>query len=149
MMVLVIAAALVILILSGVAIYYHWKLHKQRRYQTEQRQFLEKKQQQNRSSILIIARAMLSEQVTYTEASIRISVLLEASGIHEQEIIQYAVFNQLAQATAHIPILDAWKALSKMEKKKFEKERLRLEGKYRDFLIPAAEQLVQSLSERH
>jgi len=67
--------------------------------------------------------------------------LLDNLKITDDERKEYSALFQLAEATAHIPILEAWKKLSKIKKKKFEKERADIETVYKEFVINAAEQL--------
>ncbi len=135
-------AIVVVLILAAIAVILHWRLYRLRKARrAEEQQALEKrisqKQRINRS-IQIIARALETEQVGATEASIRISVLLDALDVDEATKDEFSAFYQLAKEAAHIPILDAWKALPKHKRKAFDAELLVLEEKYQDFVLDAA-----------
>lgn len=147
---LLLAGGLIIAVLAGVALWLHWKLYlmgkKRNRLLQEQARELAVKRERSLNSILVLARGMLEDQVTLTEASIRISVLMEGLQLPESERSHYMVFYKLAEATAHIPILDKWKALSREEKKSFDREREKHEDRFRDFLMPAAQRLVQQES---
>ncbi|WP_018415132.1 DUF2489 domain-containing protein [Teredinibacter turnerae] len=147
MVFLFITAGFIIAVLTGIAIYYHVLLRRQRQKEVELAADIAKAQERARNSIRVLASAMLEGQVTYTEASIRISVLLNGAGLDESEQADYSVFAQLAAATAHIPILDAWKALSKKEKRAYDAEREKLEAKYKDFIDPVASKLIVRLSD--
>ena len=71
-----------------------------------------------------------------------LSTQLELS---DSEKTDYQVFVQLAEATAHIPILDEWRKLNSLEKHRFDIERDELEKNYRDFVENAARKLVDDL----
>jgi len=143
---LILSGALVIVTLVTVAGYYHWRLfevEKQRkRVQAEAHDALVKKRKYSLDSIIVILRAMLEGQVTLTEASIRVSVLIGVLDLPQAELEKYVAFSKLAQATSHIPILDEWKALPKADKTRLDKERRVHEEKYHDFLCSAAEHLL-------
>lgn len=144
--VLLIIATLVVLVLLSVAIYYHWRLHRQRRKVDERQRKLEQERAAQKQRVLksveIICRAMVSNQVTITEGCIRVSVLLRALNLSEQQLGVYSVFFDLESATAHIPILDDWKKLSRKQQNLFDNERENIEEKYRDFVVDAAQRFL-------
>lgn len=143
---LIIVAIAVVVILSGIAAYYLVALARLRAKQSAAKTELDniriESQRKNKKSIEILARGLLDGQVSSTEASIRISVLMDSLGLEVNIKERYQVFYQLAKETGHIPILDQWKALSKSEKGRYDKERLSLEEKYHDFLIQSAKDLL-------
>lgn len=96
----------------------------------------------NRQSIEVLARCLLQGQVSSTEAAIRITAL--ARGLPEAEIdnVSYRAFEALANATAHIPILDAWRDLDGASKKAFESERAEIEKSHELQVMDAARALV-------
>ena len=129
------------------AVYAAWlaaRLFQQGRQRKKRLAELEQQKQQTqqhcRISIRIISNALLSDnqEITLTEAAMRISVLSTQLEPEELEQGNYLVFNQLAAATAHIPILDEWKKLKKGEKLKFDKERQEIEQQYRELAFAAA-----------
>lgn len=134
-----------IVILSVIA----WRLQKQvRQQELQRRQQLEEaeKEFQKRhdyinNSIQILAQGIIDDQVTLTEGAIRISVLMDNLKSSEQHREEFNAIFQLASLTSHIPILDAWKKLSKQEQFRYEKERLDTESKYQDFVIDAARRI--------
>lgn len=144
--ILLIIATVVVLVLVSIAIYYHWRLHQQRKQIVQKRQELvqERAAQKQRvlKSIEIICRALVSDQVTITEGCIRVSVLLRALDLSEQQLIVYSVFFDLESATAHIPILDDWRKLSRAQQNLFDNERESIEEKYRDFVVDAAQRFL-------
>lgn len=148
MTVLLIIASLIILILAGVAAYYLLevrKLNQKREQQQREAQArLDKARKENINSVRILSRALKQNEVSYTEASIRINGLAQMLQLDEAKMEKLSVFGQLAQATSHIPILDAWKKLSKQEKRRLEKERLSIEEKYKDFVDAAVNEILET-----
>ncbi len=142
------AGIVVIAILIAIAAYYHVKLYnknvKHSENEAELRRTLAENRQKNINSVEIIARAVLDDQVTLTEASIRINALVQAIRLEEDKAKELSVFRQLAEATAHIPILEKWKALSRKEKRDFEKERESIEANFRDFVMAASEKIARN-----
>ena len=114
------------------------KVEQQQQYELEQN----KKRDSMNKSIQVLAQGLKGDQLTHTEAAIRISVLLEFLGVSEQVREDYSVFFQLAEATAHIPMLDKWKQLSTREKLKYDTERQSIESKYEDFMKDAAQRII-------
>ncbi|MEH6559749.1 MAG: DUF2489 domain-containing protein [Oceanicoccus sp.] len=94
-----------------------------------------------RRNISIMLRVIEQKQVSLTEAAIRIMAYRLALPDSERDSIGYQAFDQLAKATAHIPILGKWKTLSQEEQAGFESERKVLESSHR----PAIEEAVLSL----
>ncbi len=142
------AAIAVIAILVAMAAYYHVRLYnknvKLSENEAELRKTLADNRQKNINSVEIIARAVLDDQVTLTEASIRINALIQAIRLEEDKAKELSVFRQLAEATAHIPILEKWKALSRKEKRDYEKERESIEDNFRDFVVAASEKIARN-----
>lgn len=93
-------------------------------------------------SIQILAQAVGKEDLSLTEASIRICGLLEALNVSEEIKTEFSAFYQLREKTQHIPYLEAWKALSDAEQRKFDLERLQQEATYQDFILDAAKRIV-------
>lgn len=93
-------------------------------------------------SIRVIAQALLQNDLSPTEAAMRIGFLAQqlTDGFKQDKSIK--VFQALAMDASHLPILDAWKALPKDEKNRLEKERLGIESKYADQIQLAAKALV-------
>ena len=144
--VLLVIAVVVVLVLVSVAIYYQWRLYRQRgQIEKRQRELEQERAAQKQrvlKSIEIICRAMVSDQVTITEGCIRVSVLLRSLDLSEQQLSVYSVFFDLESATAHIPILDDWRKLSRKQQNVFDNERENIEEKYRDFVVDAAQRFL-------
>lgn len=98
-----------------------------------------------RDNINIMLRVVLQEQVSLTEAAIRIMAYCRALPVKESDSILYQPFDQLARATAHIPILDKWQTLSRQAQKKFDDERQQLEEVHREAIRNASQSLLQSV----
>lgn len=114
------------------------KLAQQQAYD---RQVQEKRDSMNRS-IQILAKSLGEDQLSKTEAAIRIGALLEFLDVSDAVKEEYSAFFQLAEATAHIPILEKWKALPTKEKLRYDSERQALEDQYGDFVVDAAKRIV-------
>jgi len=146
---IMLAAAMAAIMVIALAAYAAWlsvQLRRQagraREAQEQLEAELQKKNLQARQSIQIIARALLQNDVTDTEAAMRIAYLSQQVSSTEQESEQFTVFVQLAEATAHIPILDDWQMLEKSEKRRLNKKRAEIELVYAEFIQAGAEQLV-------
>lgn len=141
---------LVILGLSIVAIRLLLKLREQNKKRAIALQAIEdanqKAQTEHRmwlnNSIQILARSVGKEDLSLTEASIRISGLLEALNVDETVKKEFSPFYQLRDKTSHIPYLQAWQDLSDAEQRKFDLERLQYEASYQDFVIDAAKRIL-------
>jgi cbb3-type cytochrome oxidase subunit 3 len=94
-------------------------------------------------SIQIIAQSLLKgNEISLTEAAMRIAVLLESLGIADSDRELYSPIFLLAEATAHIPILDEWKKLPRPKKLEFDKSRLKHEGDYGDFVMQSCRTII-------
>mgnify|MGYP002712336985 CR=1 FL=1 len=102
--------------------------------QREQREWLNK-------SIQILAHAVHNDELTLTEASIRISGLLDSLDVNADVKTEFSAFYQLRDKTSHIPYLEAWQQLSSAEQNKFDLERLRHEASFNDFVMDAAKRI--------
>ncbi|MDO3384982.1 DUF2489 domain-containing protein [Gilvimarinus sp. SDUM040013] len=143
---LLLLALFVVATLAFIAGYYLYKVYKMRAQQKVALQELELKGLEQRArvnnSIQILAKAVGSEDLTITEASIRISVLLDGLSVSEEVKGEFSAFYQLRQATSHMPILEAWKALEKKDKKRLTKEREALEAQHVEFVHDAARRII-------
>lgn len=102
--------------------------------QREQREWINK-------SIQILAHALHSDELTLTEASIRISGLLDTLDVSGDVKTEFSAFYQLREKTSHIPYLEAWQSLSNAEQRKFDLERLQHEATFNDFVMDAAKRI--------
>ena len=136
----------IILILTCTAIRLQWQVNARNKANTtllkQQNAAIAAKRADTMNSLNFIARALLEGQVELAEASIRISHLLDHTGIDETRRDTFNVFDQVSKKIAHIPILKEWKALSKTEKQKHLATIASTEEHYRDFSKEAAKDLV-------
>lgn len=136
---------LIITVLTAVAGYYLWQLYRLRQTQKAQLEKVKAESAAQRlrinTSIQVIAGAVGREDLTLTEASIRISVLLDSLSVEDDVREEYFAFYQLRDATAHIPILEQWNKLPLAERRKLEKDRLKHEQTYSAFVLAAAERI--------
>lgn len=140
------AGVVVVIALAGIAAYLHWRLFLMRKliHEQEQKSVLneERKRRQINASIQILCRTVLDDQVRYAEASLRISALMNQLNVDEQARLDYAAFDDLAGKIAHIPILDAWKALPKEQRQVYEEEIQEHEAACGDSIRDAAQNLL-------
>ncbi|WP_347332849.1 DUF2489 domain-containing protein [Marinimicrobium locisalis] len=142
---LAVAGAVVILVLAVVAGILQYKVHQLNRARKAQQQELEEANQAQRErinkSIQVIAQAVGSDDITLTEASIRISVLLDSLGVEDPVREEFSAFYELKTATDHIPILQAWKELSTKQKFKYDRERTTQEQFHEKAVVDAAKRI--------
>lgn len=146
MVFLVLMAVVIVLVLAGYALHLHRKLQRLDAEREEARlafeQQLKDKAAEARKSIIILAKGLVAEELSITEACLRISWLLTQIDAEARESEAYSVFFQVADATSHIPILEAWKALTREQRKAFDLERLKTEKAFGDFVLVAAKKLL-------
>ncbi|WP_331352632.1 DUF2489 domain-containing protein [Cellvibrio sp. UBA7671] len=147
--ILIILGALIILVLTAIAGRLVYKVYLQKKDRAVKLQALEaanqKAQVERREwvnkSIQILAQAVHKDELTLTEASIRISGLLDSLDVNADIKIEFSAFYQLREKTSHIPYLESWQNLSDSEQKKFDLERLRHEATFNDFVMDAAKRI--------
>ncbi len=146
---LALLGAVIILVLSVVAGRLVYKVYRQKKAQeakllaqeeANQKVIREKREWMNKS-IQILAQAVHKDELTLTEASIRISGLLDALEVHADIKTEFSAFYQLREKTSHIPYLEAWQQLSSAEQNKFDIDRLRHEASFNDFVMDAAKRI--------
>ena len=144
--VLSVVAIIVVVGLAYYAFQLQTKVNAIEQKKVAQQVVLDKQAQEKRDSmnksIQILAQGLSEGQLSKTEASIRIGALLEFLGVGESVKEEYSAFFQLAEATAHIPILEKWKALPTKEKLRYDSEREALEEKYGDFVVDAGKRIL-------
>tara|TARA_B110000014_G_C19691149_1_gene362174 strand:- start:115 stop:564 length:450 start_codon:yes stop_codon:yes gene_type:complete len=142
----IVTAVLTVFGLAAYAAYLHFLLRQKERQQRDaQRQLQEKakeKREQVNASIQILAQSCGVDQLSFTEASIRIRGLLNSLSVGEAIREEFSAFYQLADATAHIPVLAEWKKLSRSEQNNLQREREKLEQQHREFVQSAAKRIL-------
>lgn len=143
--ILLIIAAVIILVLASIA---GVLLYKVRQREREQEKVLEARRQEGEAqrgrvnrSIQIIAQSISNDDITLTEASIRISVLLDSLSVEDQVREEFSAFYQLTEATSHIPILEGWKKLTPKEQFAFDQQRVTQEAHFQEFVQDAAKRI--------
>ncbi|MEZ0148206.1 MAG: DUF2489 domain-containing protein [Candidatus Reddybacter sp.] len=146
MVFLIVIAVLIVVALAGYALHLHQKLERLDAEREAARlvfeQQLKDKAAETRKSIIILAKGLVADELSITECCLRISWLLTQINPEARESEAYSVFYQVAEATSHIPILEAWKALSREQRKAFDLERLAIEKAFGDFVLAAAKKLL-------
>lgn len=142
---LIVLAILIVLILAVTAAVMQYKVHQQKQ---EHKALAEQQQAKSdaqrvrvNKSIQIIAQTVGTDDISLTEASIRISVLLDSLSVEDAVREEFAPFYQLAEATSHIPILDAWKELPTKHKLKYDRERNTQEQFHEKAVLDAAKRI--------
>lgn len=155
---LIAGAAAVIAILAAYAAYLHWLLYRRKRLtpsatarqpDSERRMGMPGPEVRGaqrvpiRRSLYLLADAMLDDRLSHTEGCLRICAI--AANLEESDRfrVEYGVLFRVAESTAHIPILDAWQALSRDEKQRYDQERKGIETKYTDAVIDAARRIKE------
>ncbi len=142
---LIIAALIIIAALA----YYAWhlttkvkKLHQAQKEEQAQAELqLRNRQLELLQDIRFIARAVLAEQCEITEGVLRIQYLMSALDPDAWQLDELATLRQHHEATAGMPILDAYKALPKKEQFRLDRERWTLEERHK----PAVQRELQWL----
>lgn len=148
--ILIILGTLIILVLAIIAGRLVYKVHLQKKDREVKLQALEAANQKAQierrewvnKSIQILAQAVHKDELTLTEASIRISGLLDSLDLSADIKTEFSAFYQLREKTSHIPYLEAWQSLSDVDQKKFDLERLRHETTFNDFVMDAAKRIL-------
>lgn len=167
------ATVLIILAAYAIYLYLQLRAQKVRQHELEReyqkRRLSELEQAQK--SIVILARALLGKDLNLTEACIRIAYLMnqvrETLDSNTEEVFSSAddladlatrgnrtfhdiypehvstVFFQVAEASAHIPILEAWGKLSHLQQLAYDRERAEIEAKFDEFVGVAVEQVLE------
>lgn len=127
-----------ILIIAGLAIY-AWRLWREvKRREAFKREEGERANEQCLSSLGVIARAMLDDQVDLTEGSLRCKVLLEIIDPALLERDAFRAFGEVHARTTHLHTHSARQALSPAERRDEDRQRLAVESELEDALRDAA-----------
>lgn len=137
------AGLLIILALAT----YAWTLWRKVWQQDEARiRALETRNERLSGDIRIIAQSLLDGQVPTIEGAIRIKVLLDNYQGERREGLDVTIFERIYDQTAHIPTHQAWKDLSRAERKLHLRLMETLERDHRSEVEAAARALAQGLS---
>lgn len=146
----IVLGVLIVLVLALIAGRLVYKVYRQQKGRAEKLKALELANQQAQherrewinKSIQILAQALHRDELTLTEASIRISGLLDSLNVTDEVKTEFSAFYQLSEKTSHIPYLEAWQNLSNSEQRKFDLERLQHEATFHDFVKDAAQRIL-------
>lgn len=140
---LIAAGMLVILALAAYALLLWRKVWQQ---DDARAKALEARNDRLSGDIRIIAQSLLDGQVPTIEGAIRIKVLLDNYQGERREGLDVTVFEQIYNQTAHIPTHQAWKDLSRAERKLHLRLMDTLERDHRSEVEAAARALTQGLN---
>lgn len=156
---MIIAGILFVVALAGYAGYLHWRLWQLRRQHSRVekavpgaennagvvRSVTPAKRSDNlvaaEKGIYLLSEAMLDNRLTHTEGCMRICALAYRLDDTEKFRRDYSVFFRVAEATAHIPILEDWQALSRAEKKALGAQRLEVERRHQKEILEAVQRI--------
>ena len=129
------AASVVLAVVAGSMWLRVWQQKKQRHQQQQQLAQERAINEQNRlahihESINVITAAVLDDQCPLTEGCIRLAVLLDNLPLNCSSKHEYSVLFEMYQATRHIPTHEGWNALSRSERRQFEREMKDLENQH-------------------
>jgi len=135
-----------------VAVFYIYRYAKQIKTANEQqKQQIERTQKRYDEqrdylieSIHVISRAVGNdEKLTYTEACMRLTALLESLAPHLLQDADFAVIYEVYKRTEHIPIKDGWKKLTKQKRWAYQKEMAKVEAEFSSEVDKAAARLAK------
>ncbi len=141
-MLLVISLALI----AGLVLSIKRQLRELRQSLQQQKALLEERQRQHKAvvdSIQILARSILADQVEYSEACIRIKVLLDIAAPELQEQPPFQVFDLVYRQLRTHPTHEARQTLSRSERKELDQQRWDLEETHQQAIREAAEALLR------
>ena len=114
---LLISGVLLILTLAGYALFLWRRVwHRERQISVMQAQ----RHAALASDLRVLAGSLLDEQVPLIEGAIRIKVLLDNYDAALGQDPRCVVFQRLFEATEQVPTHDAWKALDRAERRRYE-----------------------------
>jgi len=147
MFILLTTASLIIIVLAAVAIYYTIKLHQANKRKSEQAKTNQQAWQKHQTDLIkdihFIANSMTQGQCELTEGCMRLSYLIER---FDQKLTAHPDFQNVflhKQQTMHMPIQDAYKALSRKQQFLIDKERSALESKNETEILKDASRIAQ------
>ena len=146
MNIVMLVATLIVVVLAGVAAYYLYQVRQLEKSRAQAQLLVEQAAQEQKArcvkSIRFLAQGLLEDRLSITEGAMRVSVLLDSLEQAEHYRIEYTSFHALAEATAHIPILEDWKKLPIKQKLIFDDQRKKLETDHREFVLDASKRIL-------
>ena len=141
-------AALVIVVLTGVAVYTVLQVRAQERRQqdrdlTELHARLEGRRK-IAQSILLLCRAFIARQVEAAEAAVRISGLLDQLQLDGESRAPFAPFDQLRHALAGIPQREAWTDLQPAERQHYQVQIDHSERQFEQSMDSSAREILEN-----
>lgn len=138
---LIILAVLILLSMAGYALSLFFKLRKQNQ---QLQQAKNKRFQRVIESIVIISKAMRSEQCDFSEGVLRLKPLLDVLG---KKLSIFPAMWELYQVVEDMPILDARKGLKRNERMKLDLTRESKEAELEDKIKNELNQLIAEIEQ--
>lgn len=151
-LILFIVALIIVVPLAIYASSLMWQLHKHNKQsqqlEVSHQALVEKNAIEAEKSILILLLALQKQQLSPTEAAMRVSHFSLMLKWPEDDMLLYNAFHQLAQDTSHIPILEQWQALPDQQQRAFDQQRIELELMHKANINSASQQLLRLLKQK-
>lgn len=139
-------AAIILLILAGIAGYYLNKVRKLNQAQKEQAEKNKQALEDHRNALIkdiqFIANSMVQKQCEITEGCMRITYLINKVDDSEALRQSFPHVHNHTQATAHMPIKEDYKALTRKEQFKLDNERHTLESKSAENILREVKKIL-------
>jgi len=119
------------------------KLQLQKQLQAEHEQ---KNRDKRASDLSVLLSSLLDEQAPWIELCIRIKVVLDHYDCELSQQDDYQVFQRVYQACENIPTHQAWKDLTKAERRTYEAGFVTLEEQHKEASRESARKLQKLLS---
>ena len=103
--------------------------------------------EQAHMSLKVLSGSVLDKQVEYSEACIRIKVILDATAPHLLAKKEFSVFNTVYEALQHMPTHEARKQTDKRFVHKLDQQRFEIEEQYAKEIEDATHALMLWLNE--
>jgi hypothetical protein len=104
----------------------------------------EKRTLKAHQDIGFIIKIVVEGQVGLTEAAIRLSALKLALPVADQQALEISAFQELAEATSHIPILKQWQQLPREKQIEYDNQREQLEALYQDKILQQSRKFLEA-----
>lgn len=142
----------IILIVGGLGslvlgVYAYSLLRKVRQQERQKQERLQQRREKTSADLSVLLGVLLDEQAAWVELCIRIKVILEHYDFELSRHSDYQVFQTVYLACEGIPTHEAWKELSREERRKHEASFAKLEKEHKESSYQAATKLRQLLSQ--
>lgn len=143
------AGAVIVAVLAAIAARLWWQVRRLEQERAQRAATLAAEQAALRGErergLVVIARALLDDQVGVSEACLRLAWLMDALEWPAARRAPYDEVAQVAAAVGHIPTHAAWQALPAVERMRYQVEMVAVEERHGEGVRRAAQQLIAEL----